>query len=94
MTNLKKDGCFRLWYNGYYFYLRGKSVDFPVFNSIFGKGEYDFDIAFKPEYIIDAGAYTGISAVYFHKNIPEAKIIAVEPEKSNFDLLSQKYKTI
>jgi FkbM family methyltransferase len=95
--NLKKDGCFALRHFGNDFYLRGNTVDFAVFNSIFGKEEYDFEIGFRPEFIIDAGAYTGVSAVYFHQKYPEAKIIAVEPEKSNFDLLvrnTKPYKNI
>ena len=95
--NLKKDGCFALRHFGNDFYLRGNTVDFAVFNSIFAKGEYDLHIGFKPEYIIDVGAYTGVSAVYFHQKYPEAKIIAVEPERSNFDLLvrnTEPYKKI
>ena len=91
--NLKKDGCFALRHFGNDFYLRGNTVDFAVFNSIFAKGEYDLNIRFKPEYIIDAGAYTGVSTVYFHHKFPEAKIIAVEPERSNFDLLVRNTKT-
>jgi FkbM family methyltransferase len=95
--NLKKDGCFALRHFGNDFYLRGNTVDFAVFNSIFAKGEYDLDIGFNPEYIIDAGAYIGVSTVYFRHKYPEAKIIAVEPEKSNFDLLvrnTKPYKSI
>ena len=90
--NLKKDGCFTLRHFGNDFCLRGNSVDFAVFNSIFAKGEYDFDLGLKPEYIIDAGAYTGVSTVYFHHKYPEAKIIAIEPEKSNFELLVRNTK--
>lgn len=87
MRNLKREGCFKLNYSGIDFYLRGNSVDFYVFNSIFGKGEYDFEPGFRPEYIVDAGAFTGISALYFSRKYPEAKIIAIEPERSNYDLL-------
>lgn len=95
--NLRKDGYFALRHLGNDFYLRGNTVDFAVLNSIFAKGEYDLSIGFKPEYIIDAGAYTGISTVFFHHKYPEAKIIAVEPEKSNYDLLvrnTKPYKNI
>lgn len=87
MRNLKRESYFKLRYSGSDFYMRGNSVDFHVFNSIFGKGEYDFEIDFEPEYIIDAGAFTGISALYFRRRYPGAKIIAIEPERSNFDLL-------
>jgi FkbM family methyltransferase len=97
MRNLRKEGYFSLRHNGKEFFLRGNTVDFVVFNSIFGKGEYNFEIGFKPEFIIDAGAYIGVSAVYFHQKYPGAKIIAVEPEKSNFELLvrnTKPYKNI
>ena len=87
--NLKRDGCFalRLYKND--FHLRGNSVDFTVFDSIFAGGEYDFDIDFSPEYIIDAGAYIGASTIYFHHRFPDARITAVEPEQTNFDLLAR-----
>jgi len=85
--NQKRDRIYRLRYRGTSFLLRGRSVDFHVFNSIFGQGEYDFDIGFVPEVIVDAGAYTGFSAIYFHRRFPQATIIAVEPEASNFGLL-------
>lgn len=83
----KREGVYSLRYRGSTFQLRGRSVDFHVFNSIFGEGEYDFDIDFVPEVIVDAGAFTGFSAVYFHRRFPKATVIAVEPEASNFGLL-------
>lgn len=87
MRNLRRDGSFALKFHGNDFFLRGNTVDFVVFNSILVKGEYDLKLSFNPEFIIDAGAFTGVSAVYFRHKYPKAKIIAVEPEKSNFDLL-------
>ncbi len=87
MQNLKKDVCFAIRYSGNDFYLRGNTVDFAVMNSIFAKGEYNIEIDYTPEYIIDAGAFTGASALCFHNRYPTARIIAIEPEKSNFDLL-------
>jgi FkbM family methyltransferase len=97
LRNLRKDGCFALKYGGNDLYLRGNTVDFAVVNSILVKGEYDFSINFKPEIIIDAGAYTGVSAIYFCRKYPGVKIIAVEPEESNFNLLvrnTRPYKNI
>lgn len=85
--NQKKEGCYALRYPGHNFYLRGNSVDFAVFNSIFARGEYDFQTEINPEVIIDAGANIGASAVWLHHRFPGARIIAVEPESANFDLL-------
>jgi FkbM family methyltransferase len=84
---LHRDGEFSIRINGRKFFLRGRSVDFTVLNSIFGKGEYDIEPGFVPEVIIDAGANTGASALYFKMRFPGARIIAVEPEISNFGLL-------
>src|SRR5690606_19859897 len=37
--------------------------------------------------IVDAGANIGASTIYFHYSFPEARLVALEPERSNFDLL-------
>jgi len=88
--SLKKDKLFTLKHNGYKFYLRGNTVDFDVFNGIFTKNEYSFNIPHRSiEYIVDAGAFIGASTVFFKLRFPEAKIIAVEPEKTNYELLKK-----
>ena len=51
------------------------------------KQQYDYDFAKPPKVIVDAGAYTGLSAAYFAGRYPEAKVIAIEPYGANFDLL-------
>lgn len=43
--------------------------------------------SFKPSVIIDAGAYVGYSSVYFAQKYRQARIIALEPVRANFDLL-------
>jgi FkbM family methyltransferase len=43
----------------------------------------------KPKFIIDAGANVGYASVLFANRYPDAKIIAVEPEEENFNLLKQ-----
>jgi FkbM family methyltransferase len=42
----------------------------------------------KTPLIVDAGANIGASAVYFAYSFPQARVVAIEPEKSNFELLS------
>jgi FkbM family methyltransferase len=86
---LRKDGQFNITIDGRKFFIRGNSVDFTVLNSIYGKGEYDFDPGFTPEVIIDAGANIGASTLFFSKRYPGARIIAIEPEPSNFLLLKR-----
>jgi FkbM family methyltransferase len=67
--------------------LRPKSTDLLTFHQVFTFKEYDIHLRNEPNFIIDAGANIGLAAVYFNKNYPNAKIVAIEPEKSNFKML-------
>ena len=69
-------------------YLRLGTTDPSVLGEIMG-GEYDFDLPFVPRVIVDAGANIGVTSAWFATKYPDAKIIAVEAEKSNFDLLAR-----
>lgn len=69
--------------------LRFNRTDGVVFKSVF----IDKDI-FIPDienvrFIIDAGAYAGFTTLFFAINYPEAKILAIEPEKNNFETLTK-----
>lgn len=87
--NLKKDNLFSLEINHHKFFLRGGTVDFAVMDSILRKGEYNVDPGFNPEIIVDAGANIGASTLYFRLRYPHAHIYAIEPERSNFELLQK-----
>jgi len=69
-----------------YLLLRPSPPDLYTFHYIFTKHEYDFDCG-SVEYIIDAGANIGLASVFFGLKYPEAKILSVEPEDSNYKLL-------
>lgn len=71
------------------FYLRIPSSDVPTYKQVFIDREYDFQVASPPAVIIDAGANIGLAAIYFANRYPSAKIIAIEPEQSNFELLKR-----
>lgn len=71
------------------FFLRMPSSDAATFEQIFIKQEYDFDVKRPPQTIIDAGANIGLAAIYFANKYPSARIIAVEPEDSNFEILKK-----
>ncbi|HVW84830.1 MAG TPA: FkbM family methyltransferase [Bryobacteraceae bacterium] len=49
--------------------------------------EYALKLSKSPRVIVDAGSNIGLAAVFFANRYPEAKIIAVEPEPSNYDVL-------
>lgn len=67
--------------------LRAMTSDVEVFHQIFVDGELEFDLHMLPSRIIDAGANIGLAAVYFSSRFPEAKILALEIETANFELL-------
>lgn len=69
------------------FYLRIATSDIPTFNQVFISKEYDFDLKSMPEVIVDAGANVGLASIYFANRYPDSKIIAIEPEKSNYEML-------
>ena len=69
--------------------LRIPSSDVPTYRQVFIDREYAFHTEKTPEVIIDAGANIGLASVYFANKYPDAKIIAIEPEQSNFELLKE-----
>lgn len=68
-------------------YLRTNTSDYSTFWQIFLDKQYEYSIDFAPVNIIDCGANIGLASVYFANKYPDAKIIAVEPETSNFEIL-------
>ncbi|MGZ5017283.1 MAG: FkbM family methyltransferase [Methylobacter sp.] len=78
---LKRQDCM------YPFRLRIPSSDVPTYKQVFINQEYDFIVGRPPKTIVDAGANIGLASIYFANKYPDAKIIAIEPEYSNFELL-------
>lgn len=66
--------------------VRPGTADQAVYDEVFIEKEYDLDYG-EPKYIIDAGAHIGLTTVFFAAKYPSAKIVAVEPESSNFAML-------
>lgn len=73
----------------YPFWLRVPSSDVRIYEQIFAKQEYDFRTSVQPRVIVDAGANIGLASIYFANKYPDAKILAIEPEQSNFELLQK-----
>lgn len=69
--------------------VRAGTSDVSVFGQIFVDEEYNFPISIKPELIIDGGANVGYASIYFANKFRDAHIIAVEPEKSNIEILKE-----
>ena len=82
-----------------YLWIRPFTTDkYLVNNLLLDNGEYDF--FYSPEYsciknakvIIDAGACIGIFSRMMNQLDKDALIIAIEPEKNNFNLLKENLK--
>ena len=68
-------------------HLRTHSSDVETFAQVIGHREYDVPELGDVRTIIDAGANIGLATIFFSERFPAARIIALEPEQSNFDLL-------
>lgn len=67
--------------------MRNRCYDTVIFSQIFIYEELNFDLPVAPRTILDCGANIGLATLYFKFKYPQATIISVEPESSNFELL-------
>jgi FkbM family methyltransferase len=81
LPEVNKDICVRI-----------NTTDPVVFQQIFQHREYELpSLSFTPKFIIDGGANVGYASIFFANTYPNAKIVAIEPERTNFEVL--KYNT-
>lgn len=85
------DRCIKIFWNDvrYPIKIRNGTTDSKVFEEIFIRKEYDFRLPFKIKNVIDVGANSGISSIFFLKKFKDLKIISIEPENSNFNILKE-----
>jgi FkbM family methyltransferase len=69
--------------------VRVPSSDVPTFDQVFRRREYAIGMNPAPTVIVDAGANVGFASVFFANAYPNARIIAIEPETANFQLLKK-----
>lgn len=67
--------------------LRGKSSDAYVFEQLIICEQYKPFCVKPPVTIIDAGANIGLAALYWSHRFPDAKIVCIEPDSANFEIL-------
>jgi FkbM family methyltransferase len=67
--------------------IRIGTTDLATFKQVLVERHYEFDKPDAPRFIIDAGANIGLASVYFANRYPQAKIVSIEPETSNFEML-------
>lgn len=63
--------------------VRANDSDLVMFEQVFVRRDYEFDLGFAPTTIVDAGANAGYASLYFHRKYPDARIIAIEPDSEN-----------
>lgn len=73
------------------FAIRGTDADRSVLYQVLVERQYeDAMIAGRDiRLIVDCGAHVGLASLYFANRFPAARIIAVEPDTANLDLLRQ-----
>ncbi len=67
-------------------YLRTHTTDLSAYQEVIRDGAYALAPVRSPRIILDCGANIGLTSVFFANRYPEAKIIALEPDPSNFEL--------
>lgn len=88
-TILKRRVLLPATLNGVKLQFRTSTSDLSVAFSSLLNGEYDSIDVKDPKFILDVGANIGTSSIWFAKRYPGAKIIAIEPEEDNFNLLCE-----
>jgi FkbM family methyltransferase len=77
------------WYARFPLACRPQSSDRFVFHQVFVEREYAcLDDLTHAGLVIDCGAYVGYSSAYFLSRFPGCRVIAVEPDPANFELLA------
>lgn len=71
-----------------WFFARMGTSDVRVFNQVVLRRSYELPFRLDHvRYIVDAGANVGFASKYFARHYPEAAIVAIEPDASNFEVL-------
>ena len=68
-------------------YIRPGTSDLECLGKVFIHDEYRSPFEQYPKLIVDAGANIGMASLYFAHRYPQAQIVAIEPESSNFEML-------
>lgn len=71
------------------FSLRKGTTDYETFYQAIVHNQYLFKYPVKAKIIIDGGANIGLASIAFKSIFPEATIIAIEPDKENFEQLNK-----
>jgi FkbM family methyltransferase len=70
-------------------FCRVGSSDIFEYAHLLGRGRTSFGLSVKPAYIVDAGSNVGYSVLRFTSDYPAAKIVAIEPAKTNLSQIEK-----
>jgi FkbM family methyltransferase len=70
-------------------YIRVGTSDAWLCRQILVHGQYAQNLPFTPKTIVDAGANIGLASIYYARRYPQARIISVEAEASNYAVLTR-----
>jgi FkbM family methyltransferase len=68
-------------------YSRTKTSDVEILEQLFFAHAFNLPLPIEPKVIVDGGANVGYASLIFANRYPQARIIAIEPELSNFEML-------
>ena len=74
--------------------IRTGTSDLAIFDEVVIDHGYRFPLDQEPQVIVDAGANIGMATLWFKARWPNAMVIAIEPDASNFALLERNLKGI
>lgn len=69
--------------------VRPNTTDLLMARDVLWREDYRFSFRREPQVIVDAGANIGSASIYFASRFPAAKIVAIEPEPANYQLLER-----
>jgi FkbM family methyltransferase len=69
--------------------LRLRTTDVALCQEILLRGQYEWEFSRSPRVIVDAGANIGLAAVFYANKFPASRIVAIEPEPSNYEALKK-----
>jgi FkbM family methyltransferase len=87
----RAQGIYALQVRGYKepIWLRGGDSDGFIFGQVIIDQQYFLPEVENVRLIVDCGANIGMSALYFARRYPGAKILAIEPEPDNYAMLER-----
>lgn len=69
--------------------IRLRTTDVSLLSEMLDAPEYDLNFLVPPRVIVDAGSNIGLTSVYYANRYPQARILAIEPEPSNYQMLER-----